>query len=152
MKIECEKAEKALGLTHATDIVILQIRLLTCSLRDISTPDLSKKYRDLEKKIQKAEADWEQYKKPGYYHNRPIVVTATLPDSVDDATIHVAFHKTGYLIRSGRNFIDYLFLESVSGNLRYGYVDLEHPITDEEKKKVLSELVQLNNGKLIGSQ
>ena len=133
MKVKVVKAKKALGFRAYIELMNLRLEL---------TNRLAERFVD--KTVKKVERELELYKKPGFYKDRKIKVVRSVPKRPRSEIIYVSFHKAGYEIKSGRNFIHRPLI--LYGNLRYAYVDLEHLITEEEKKGVLDDLKILNNG------
>jgi len=129
MKVRVIKARKALGFTAYVK-----------HMGKLFDPDLNPEAKKLEREL-------ELYKKPGFYQNRTIKVVDRAPQRPRSEIVYVSFNKTGYEIRSGRNFIHGPIREP--GNLRYACVDLEHLVTEEERKSVLDDLIRLNNGKPV---
>ncbi len=143
MKIKIIKAKKGLGFTELLRLTNLELELANLKLE-------GKDYNKILKEFRRLKREFEFYKKPGFYTKRKIEVANSVPKRVEDETICISFSKSGYEIRSGKNFIHTPLIKY--GNLRYASIDLGYLFNGKMEEEVLDDLKGLNNGILYDSR
>lgn len=132
MQVQVVKAKKAYGFTELLDVINAGLDDFIAGMKGEDS-----------KKGDKARKEWDIYKKPSFFQDRPIKIVSRIPQRVRDETIYVHFMRNGYEIKSGRNFIHTPI--AGYGNLRYALIT-ETAYNNEE---VLKNLKETNYGKII---